>query len=204
MAELTEQQLAFLAAQGIPLSDVFDASGMRNADYQVAMREAGKNFAYGVAPCRKGGHTLRTRAGHCIECDHSKIAFQARYDAPSNIYVGGSKKGEVLKVGSSGLLPERRMLLNSYRYGGHADWQMLAWAFAPSAGRAEFEIHGRLSQFSVPGEYVQGGIRRRCYELFKCNFGDALEALRASLPEGVEIKIPSERLAHSEYNFRTS
>jgi hypothetical protein len=202
MTELTDEQRAFLNTHGIPLSAMFDASGMRTAAYQRAMKEADKSFAYGVTPCIKAGHRLRTRAGHCIQCDHSKIAYMLRYDGPANVYIGGSKRSEVLKIGSSGLVSERCMLLNSYRYGGHADWKMLAWAFTPAAGRVEFDIHNRLGRYSTSGEYVQGGVRRSCYELFRCNFTDALDALRASLPNGVEIKIPDERGAHEDYNFR--
>ena len=202
MAELTPEQRAFLAAHGIPLSDMFDASGMRKSDYSEAMREAGKNFAFGVSACGKGAHTLRTRAGHCIQCDHAKIAFMIRHEAPANVYIGGSLRGEHIKVGSSGLVQERRMLLNSYRYGGHSDWGMLAWAFTPAAGRVEFDVHTKLARYSAPGEYWHGGVRRSCYELFKCNFDDALEALRDSLSDGVKITIPNEERAYVEYNFR--
>jgi hypothetical protein len=202
MAELTPEQRTFLAARGIPLSCLFDASGMSKPDYQRAMKEAGKSFAYGVTPCIKGGHRLRTRAGHCIQCDHSKIAYMLRHDAPSTIYIAGSVRGRLLKVGCSNDVQVRRQLLNSYWYGGQFDWQILATAQTPSAGRVEFEVHARLARFHVSGEYVQGGKRRVCYELFRCDFEDAADAVRATLPAGITLRVPNLERATKAFRFR--
>lgn len=201
MAELTPDQLAFLRSQAIPLSLLFDASGMRKPDYQAAMKEAGKSFAYGVTACARGGHTLRTRAGHCIQCNTANIAYALRHEAPAYVYIAGSFQGRLLKIGSSGDLPVRRDLLNSYRYGGQRDWQMLAWAHTSSAGRVEFRAHDRLARFRVSGEYFQGGKRRRCYELFRCDFSHAIDALRISLPSEASLKIPHETRALQSFSF---
>ena len=111
MAGLKPDQLSFLAAHGIPLGSVFDASGMRTADYQTVMKNLGKAFAYGVTPCNRALHTLRTRAGHCIQCDYSKIAYMLRFDATAFIYVAASTNGNLKKVGSSGDIYERRGML---------------------------------------------------------------------------------------------
>lgn len=202
MSDLTREQLAFLAAHGIPLSAMFDASGMRKPDYQQTMRESEKSFAHGVTACSRGGHRLRTRAGHCIQCDHSKIAYMLRHEAPATVYIAASIRGQLMKVGSSGLVPERRMMLNAYRYGDQSDWQMLATACTPAAGRVECDVHAKLARYSVPGGYWQGGKRRSCYELFKCNLADALEALRTSLPDSIELTIADEGRSSTKFNFR--
>jgi len=188
MAELTTEQLAFLAAHGISLSSVFDASGMRKPDYQAAMRELGKSFAFGVTPCNRAFHTLRTRAGHCIQCDHSKIAYMLRFDATAFIYVAAADNERLIKIGSSGDIYERRTMLNTYRYGGRGDWRMLAFANCPAAGRIEFAIHAKLARFQVSGQYLQGGRQRTCYELFSCKASEAMNAVQSELPQGVNLK----------------
>lgn len=202
MAELTQEQLAFLTVHGIPLSSVFDASGMRKPAYQAAMEELGKSFAFGVTPCNRAMHRLRTRAGHCIQCDHSKIAYMLRYDAAAYLYIAASLKGKLIKVGCSGDVEQRRGMLNAYRYGGQSDWQILAFADCPAAGRLEFAVHCKLARFQVPGGYYQGGKERRCYELFRCNFADARDAVKSELPEGVHLMVRHEDRALAEFAFR--
>jgi hypothetical protein len=202
MAELTSEQRAFFAAHSIALSTVFDASGMRRTDYQAAMKQLGKSFAFGVTPCKRAMHTLRTRGGHCIQCDHSQIAYMLRYDATAYIYVAASAGGRLIKVGSSGDIQERCGILNAFRYGGQRDWQMLAFANCPAAGRVEFAVHARLAVFQVLGGYVQGGKEKSCYELFRCDFADARDAIRLELAKGANLKIYDEDRALAAFAFR--
>ena len=70
MTKLTDSQTKFLGTQGIPLSQVFDATGMKSSEYKQIMKDIGMVVAIGVTPCDASGHTLRTR--HCSElfdCD---------------------------------------------------------------------------------------------------------------------------------------
>lgn len=202
MATLSDEQKRFLRAQNIPFSAMFDASGMKNAEYQIAMKSEGKSFAYGVTPCAKGGHTLRTRKGHCIQCDHSKIAFMLRHDARAFIYIAASVSGRLIKIGSSIDVADRTEKLNRYRYGGQQDWQILATANSASAGRAESAAHAKLASFSVRGDYVRMGKTQQCYELFRCSFQDARDALAEALGKGAYLKIPDEKRALAAFNFR--
>jgi hypothetical protein len=202
MADLSPEQLAFLRAQKIPMSSLFDASGMKNANYQLAMRSDGKSFAYGVTPCGKGGHTLRTRAGHCIQCDHSKIAFMLRHDARAYVYIAASHAGKLIKIGSTLDVADRQKKLNDYQYGGQTDWQILGIANSASAGRIESEAQAKLGRYAVLGEYIRSGRRQRCYELFRCNFADARDALKAALGAGGTLRVPDEARALHAFNFR--
>lgn len=204
MAELSPEQRAFLAAHGIPLSRVFNAAGLSKPQYQAAMRELGKSFAYNVTPCGRGLHRLRTRAGHCIQCDHAKIAYMLRHDETAYIYIAGTRRGRMIKVGCSGDIDQRRSMLNTYRYGEQSDWQMLAFARCQSAGKVEFLIHDRLAQFSVSGTYVQGGRKRSCYELFRCDFADAKNAMQSVLPNETQLKVSDERRANTAFAFRSN
>lgn len=201
MATLTDEQLRFLRSQNIPLSAMFDATGMKAADFRLAMKGEDKTFAYGVTACGKGGHTLRTRNNHCIQCDHARIAFMLRADARAYIYIAASAAGRLIKIGSSIDIADRTEKLNRYHYGGHQDWQILATADSPKAGRAESEAHATLSAFNVPGDYVRMGKKQKCYELFRCDFGDARHALSQALGKGVPLRIPDEARAMAAFNF---
>jgi hypothetical protein len=181
---LDPEQLAFLSSQKVPLSVVFDATGMRKVDYAEAMKSGGFHFAYGTTPCGKGGHTLRTRAGHCIQCDTSKIAFQMRHRTPGHVYLAGSAKTNLFKVGTTNDLAVREWQLRDWRYGGAADWEVLLSSHVANAGAIEFGAQHRLRHRSEPGTYIRDGRTQGCYELFRCSYDEAREALIAVLPAG--------------------
>ena len=52
MAELTLAQNSFLIHHKIPLSQVFDATGMKKEEYKELMKELGMTIAIGVNHCR--------------------------------------------------------------------------------------------------------------------------------------------------------
>lgn len=182
MGKLSTDQIEFFQSQRVPLSDVFDATGMRKVDYAVAMKEVGVNFAFGTTPCGKGGHSLRTRAGHCIQCDTSKIAYQLRHATPGYVYLAGSASTKLLKVGTSIDVGDREKKLSEYAYGGATDWRILASVWVNEAGRTEFAVQDRLRDYATPAQYVRQGRIQGCYELFNCSYERAVEALVLLLP----------------------
>lgn len=202
MAELTEDQLWFLAAHGIPFSSLFDASAMGRAAYQAAMEKDGRYFAFGVSRCKRNHHSIRTRAGHCIQCNHAAIAIALREDADAYVYVAASRGAELIKVGLTTDLHDRRRNLNIERWSDHSDWQMLAFADCPQAGRVERSVHNRLSIWATSCEYIQGGRRHRSYEVFNCNFVDARDAMLSVMPNETRLKIFDEASALANFNFR--
>jgi hypothetical protein len=70
--ELTQGELAFLARQGLGPGDVYDARGLPQSYWRKDMKDEGKTIALGN-PCKKGGHRLRSRGGHCSQCDTSVV-----------------------------------------------------------------------------------------------------------------------------------
>jgi len=192
MAELTPEQRHFLGEQKVPLSELFDASGMSKSGYVEAMRESGQNFAYGVTPCGKGGHTLRTRAGHCIQCDTSKIAYQLRHQNAGHVYLAGSPSTKLLKVGTTLDLRDREQKLTEYAYGGATDWEILVSGHCSGAGKVEYLAHRQLKDASVGGFYVRAGRRQACYELFRCGYDAAKKALLGAFPATTSAKLPRE------------
>lgn len=201
MGALTLDQLRFLRDQRIPMGSVFDASGMRKMEYERTMAVQGLNFAFGVSPCRAAGHTLRTRAGHCIQCDHSKIAYMTRYEAPGFVYIAGSSTGRLLKVGTSINIADRNVKLNDYVYGGQRDWQIVATAFCAAAGKVEGAAQSKLARFAAEGSYTRAGRSQQCYELFRCPFHVAIDAVRSSLPKGETLNVPDQSHSSVSYGF---
>jgi hypothetical protein len=96
---LTTEQLAFLESQFVPLSRTFDASGMTRREYQDEMKSLDLIVAYGVSACKARGHTLRTRAGHCCQCNTAALAFLLRFEDRGEVYVASSAKQGLTKIG---------------------------------------------------------------------------------------------------------
>lgn len=108
----------------------------------------------------------------------------------------------MVKVGLTNDLHDRRRNLNIERWAGHSDWQMLAFADCSQAGRVERSVHNRLSDWAESCEYTQAGTRHTSYEVFRCNFADARDAMLSMLPEGTHLKIFDEVSASANFNFR--
>jgi len=149
MAQLTETQRKFLLSQNISLSMVFDATGLSTAERENRMAGLEMKFFYGGAICKKGGHSLRTKSNHCIECDTSKIAFQLRNCASGYVYLAYSKKKNYVKIGYSSAHPQDRgSFVRKEAYGGVLDWDIKKIEhFDRDAGKNEFLIHARLAQY---------------------------------------------------------
>lgn len=200
MASLSLDQLSFLKTQKISRRDVFDATGLRPKEYQAKMEASGQYFAYGVTPCNAGKHELRSKAGHCIQCDTARIAYMQRHYKGSTVYLAGSVNGKMMKIGSTSNLTKRVGELCKEQYGGVSDWEMLAWANAKTAGRVEFDAHERLKAYSTDGSYVRNGQRQNCYELFECNYLVAKTALVQSLPVATKLVTLNEARLIAVYN----
>ena len=138
-----------------------------------------KKFYFGGAPCRAAGHTLRSKAGHCIQCDTSRIAYQLRSSQGGYVYVAYSDEGECAKVGTTSLQPEERIYsLCASHYGGFDDWRLVDSRYlSANAGAAEFSIHAQLESFQQPvGYYKQDDMWVECREIFFCEREDVTNA----------------------------
>lgn len=198
MANLTTEQLAFLEKMEIPLSRVYDASGMGPSEYHEIMKSLGMWIAYGVTECGAAGHTMRTRKGHCVQCDPSKISYLRRHDEDGEVYVAHSKRGELTKVGTSQSARERIYQLNVYEYGGCRDWEVVYVKRCQCAGRIEADIHHALAEYSHPSMYFKNGGYIECRELFRCNPNHAVSILNEILQGVTPRKVSDTRLLNSQ------
>jgi hypothetical protein len=177
MAQLTSEQLSFIASQAIPISKFFDASGLSKDERVRVMDVLGSVFYYGGAACKSGGHTLRTKSGHCIQCDTSKIAYQMRSTASGYVYLAQSPSTNLIKIGYSKLHPQDRgEFLRREAYGGIKDWDIKRICHVEKdAGRREFLVHAALSSFNKNVAYEKyRGSNVECREIFSCDLDHAL------------------------------
>jgi len=181
MTILSTDQRAFLVEQSIPLSTVFDATGMSRTQYDLFMKGLGKKVAIGVNPCRKSGHSMRTRKGACMQCNPAAITFLSRYDELGSVYIAGSKTGRLIKVGLSGDTSKREKTLNDVGYGGFMDWRVLYVVDCQDGGRIEFLIHKELEAYNTPRQYIRGSHTVDCLELFQCGYDTAQNAFERVL-----------------------
>jgi hypothetical protein len=141
------------------------------------MQELGAILITGASPCLAAGHTIRTRAGHCAQCDTARIAFQRRHSSPGFVYVAASPRLRLHKVGSSKNALQRLATLNHCGYGGTSDWSLIDQIYSDNAGQTEFNVHTQLERFRHPVRYQRDGSWVECREIFKTSATTILRAL---------------------------
>jgi hypothetical protein len=70
---------------------------MKTWEWKQQMKGLGKLVAFGVYPCAAKGHTLRTRAGHCIQCNTANLSYLKRMNESADVYVAWSKGSKLVK-----------------------------------------------------------------------------------------------------------
>ncbi|WP_207425684.1 GIY-YIG nuclease family protein [Pedobacter sp. SYSU D00535] len=206
MATLTPEQEQFLKKYNLPISTVFDASGLQKKEYSAIMDELDKYIAIGVTPCTKANHTMRNKTGHCLQCNPAGIVHRMRYYQNAYIYIAGSHLIEKMKVGYTNDPDQRKYLLNSHKYGGADDWKMLYSAKCSNAGRIENEIQRSIKCYYHPSDYTKEGRVVGAYELFKCSYitiKGAIDELKRKLPQEGFFE-EKEHPTAAKYNFFTS
>ena len=178
---LSKEQKAFLAEHGIPLSKIFNATGMSSSRYKLIMKDGDFLVAYGVTPCSRGGHTLRTRSGHCVQCNTKHIAYIRRHSEPGYVYLLHSKSTNLVKVGASVDPNIREKNLNGYAYGGASDWMIIEKFYTKDYAKHENLAHQSLETYRTSGKYFDRGGWIECNELFTCSVEVAKKAIVSAL-----------------------
>ena len=132
-------------------------------------------------PCQRAGHRLRTRAGHCIQCDTSKLAFQSRHSTDQYVYIAGSLSEHLLKIGTCSDCSQRGNQLRAERYGSAGDWRIIYSIEVQNAGDVEHAARSRLWGCFVRRSYLKNGFLQAAIELLQCSFSRALDALNESI-----------------------
>lgn len=177
----TEEQLHFFSSQNIPLSQVYDATGLPAKEWKQNMRELDMLVAINVSPCKKNGHRVRTRAGHCAQCNTHALAFLKRFMVENYIYVAVSKGSGLLKIGVTGDLVDRESALNQSGYGEISDWKITDNRYCDNAGEVEHRAHCLLSEYRVSRSYEKEGSLVDCQEIFNCSQNKAIYAIKKAI-----------------------
>jgi len=181
--DLTRDELAFLASQGLTESDVLDGRRMSKEQIRLVAKDRGKAVVLG-ATCAKGGHRLRTRSGHCVQCDTKKLGYQTRHRKASDVYIAFSRSAGLTKVGSSTDYNTRINKLNFDGVGGARDWRLLFRIAAEEGGRLEVEAQVLLAGYLAPTTYVKDGRQQDSRECFTCLPARAMEAILHAAERG--------------------
>jgi len=170
MNKLTQEQISFLKEQKIDLKFVFNAEGLKKDEYKKVMKDLNKIIAYNVTPCKLKGHTLRTRSGHCCQCDTSKIAFQSRVDAKGVTYLAASLKGQIIKIGFTKAVEIRAESLIRTKYANLSDWEILFAIESDFAGRIENIANTHLNKYFYSFDYQHDNHIQESYETYHCSY----------------------------------
>jgi hypothetical protein len=128
-------------------------------------------------PCANGRHRLRTRSGHCVQCDPKKLAFQARHSAEQYVYIAGSVSKKLIKIGTCKDVPQRERQIRAERYGGAGDWNVIFSVRVQDAGDVECRARSKLNGHAIVRPYWKDRIEQQGVELLRCSFSRAREAL---------------------------
>jgi hypothetical protein len=197
---LTEIEKTFLQSQGLSEADVYDARGQSSTAWKAGVRAAGKSVVLGT-PCSRGGHRLRTRSGHCVQCDTSKLSFQKRHHTTGYVYIAGSLSTKVIKIGTAVDIDQRERNLRGQTYAGVDDWKMLFSAKVGAGGKVEGDVLRELARYSVSRAYEKDGRQQDAGEVLKAGFTIALNAMFRALKQ-VEFDEPWRSSAWAEYDWR--
>lgn len=165
ITELSEQEITFLRSQRIRPDEVFDGRGMSNPTWKARAKEGQFDFVL-AGRCKNGGHRLKTRAGHCIQCRTSSIAFVRRENAEANVYLAAANNRAVIKIGYASRINDREETLRQQGYGGHWDWEILCWVRTQNAGQVERDISHLFSSHRISGSYIKGYEAQEAIEMF--------------------------------------
>ncbi|OAF16639.1 hypothetical protein AYJ54_37800 [Bradyrhizobium centrolobii] len=176
--ELTADELAFLLRQGLGPDDVLDVRRMTRSYWFQEIKRLNKTIALGSA-CKKGGHRLRSRKGHCVQCDSSKIAFAGRHDLTQYLYIAGSLRARLIKIGVCKDLRQRIRQICTERHGDARDWEVIYAVEIERAGEIEERVLSRLGHFAIHSHYWKNGSLQQSIELRRCSISQALEAMSA-------------------------
>jgi hypothetical protein len=199
---LTESERRFLSWYGLGPEDVFDARGMSTWLWRQRIREEAKTIALGTT-CKNGGHRLRTRSGHCVQCDPKKLAFQARHSADQHVYIAGSLTTKLIKIGTCKYIWQRESQLRAEGYGGASDWNVIFSIKVKNAGDIEHRARSRISQYVIARPYWKDGVQQSGTELLRCSFRQAKKALLTAA-EGSELGEPWNASFTYQYEFNES
>ncbi|WP_442590280.1 GIY-YIG nuclease family protein [Pedobacter sp. AW31-3R] len=208
--ELTKEQESFIKKHKISDDLLIDAQGEEmSAEFIQHMSDTNKVIAYNTLPdSENDDHSLnfKTIGGHCPQRDPSKIALALRENKPGYIYLGGSIKGGLIKVGSTSDSKDRIKNLNLHKskLAGFEDWEILYEARTENLGKLERILNQKLSEYKATYEPEKIGKVQNGSELYRCAYAKVKDLIN-TLEEENQIsftQVNERKHLLSEYQFK--
>lgn len=193
-------ELDFLKRLGIRHEEVHDGRNQSQAHRRIEAERLGKILVLGP-PCQAAQHRLRTRAGHCVQCDPKKLAYQRRHTSPGFVYIAGSKSGKVLKIGTANDIDQRHRQLCAERYGELGDWVVLFHMKVDEGGRIEQAALSQLKKFITVRNYTKDGTVQKAAEILRCGFASTLMAVSDAIGDNERSELWMSPV-WKEYDFK--
>ena len=197
--DLTKEELSFLKHHGFSDADVFDGRPYRTKDWQKLASQNGKEVIIRSTPCKKAGHRLMNSDNHCVQCAPANFEFRARHTRNGYVYILGSLKTKMLKIGFSTDLNTRHDMIERLSYGGANDWEQLFYVKFENGGSVESNAQSELYNWSVTKGYFKDGKTQDAKELFNCSFSKALSTILKTKEKRLSIPWQSPRAKLYEF-----
>jgi hypothetical protein len=181
MTPFTAGELAFIKKHNFSEEEVHDGRAQGKIGREIYAKKAGKVLVLTNTRCRAMGHRIRTRSGHCAQCNPAKIAFTARELTRANVYIAGSLSGRVIKVGTARDITQREHQSRAERYGGFPDWSVLIHVEVDDAGKVEREVSSRIRGTRIYRGYIKDGREQVATEILQSSFSAAFKALAETI-----------------------
>ena len=172
----TDEELRFLRWHDLSQEDVYDGRYQSKRSREAAAEKEGKFLILTSVECRAAGHRIRTRAGHCFQCDPLKLVYQIRHSKSAYVYIAGSLTGRLIKIGTARDIPQREYQLNYEQYAGFADWNILFSIRVSEAGKVEHDASARVGR-RIYRSYFKNGVEQIAVEALQCSFSAAVKAV---------------------------
>jgi hypothetical protein len=115
--------------------------------------------------------------GNCVQCDTSKLGYQAHYAEERYVYIAGSRSARLIKIGNCRDTAQRERQMRSERYGGVGDWDFVYSVRVKRAGAVEDAARALLSRYRVARNYRKDDELQTGVELLQCSYTQAEVAL---------------------------
>ena len=178
--ELTKSQIAFLVKHKISEELLINAKGSDvTEELSQRMIEEEKAFAYNTSECAANkNHQFKTQDGQCPQCSTASIQAALKEYETGYVYIIGSVKAGLVKVGSATEIVKRVKSLNgsASKFANCDDWEMLFYAKTNKIGRIVRLIQDKLGNYLDTRQYNKTDKPQKANELFRCSYNKAKQA----------------------------
>jgi hypothetical protein len=180
--EFDGSQMAFLRHHKITPDDIYDGRLVKDDELRKHnAKDAGKLFMLGHTCTKDSTHWISNRSGRCVQCNTAYIEFIRRESQTGHVYIAGSLKKKLIKIGFTTVVVDREKSINKSLLAGCDDWRILKWMKVDEGGKIERKAQDALKSFFFPCTCIKSKKEQPSKEVFSCSFLKALEALNCAV-----------------------